>query len=185
MASKIDIASNALLLLGDSPITSFSEGGTGATVMANIYEPTYRAMLASHPWNFAQKQQQLSQLVGKPLFDRKYRYRYAMPPDYIRIIRLESQHEYQIVGEEIHTNDNQAKIQYVYEISEGDLPPYFVVLMEYQLAAKAAMAVTDRSTLADMMMAKAMNQFSQSTAIDSQNDTTVAIQDNPFISIRG
>jgi len=37
MASDIDIASNALVLIGDNPINSFTEPGAGATAAANLY----------------------------------------------------------------------------------------------------------------------------------------------------
>jgi len=48
MTTKIEIASNALILLGDKPISSFSEQGAGPQAAANLYEPIYLNMATSH-----------------------------------------------------------------------------------------------------------------------------------------
>ena len=64
MPSSIDIASNALLLIGDNPISSFDDPGAGAKVAANLYPETKKRMLSEHPWSFALKQQRLNTLFS-------------------------------------------------------------------------------------------------------------------------
>ena len=66
MASDIDMSSNALLLIGDNAISSFTEPGFGAKVASNLYPDTYAAILASHPWSFALKEQELNKLAQEP-----------------------------------------------------------------------------------------------------------------------
>ena len=60
MPSNIDIASNALILIGDNPINSFDEPGAGAQAAAALYPETKKRLLSEHPWGFALKQQRLN-----------------------------------------------------------------------------------------------------------------------------
>ena len=76
MASDIDIASNALILIGDNPISSFTEPGAGATAAANLYPVTYEQLLSEHPWTFALKEQKLNQLSQQPDALTNWRYAY-------------------------------------------------------------------------------------------------------------
>ena len=46
--SKVQLASNALILLGDEPISSFTEAGAGAQTASNLYETAYLSILSSH-----------------------------------------------------------------------------------------------------------------------------------------
>jgi len=185
MASKIDMASNALLLLGDRPISSFEGAGAGAQAMANLYEPTYLDMITSSNWGFAKKQQVLSQNATPPVFDN-YQYSYTIPNDAIRIHGLRSNMEYYTYeGDLIYTNDSGAELEFFIRPSEGDLPPYFVKLMELELAARSCMAVTDRVELYAQMRNEADNQWIRAVGVDAGNDTNEAIRSNPFIEVRG
>ena len=53
--TSVQIASQALKLLGDSAITSFTDPGNGAKVMNEIYEQTFQAVLTENYWRFAMK----------------------------------------------------------------------------------------------------------------------------------
>lgn len=183
MASKIGMASNALVLLGDSPISSFDDGGAGATALANLYESTYTDLLTSHHWRFARKMLDLSKKSSSPLFG--YDSAYALPSDCLRIIQLESGMNYEVVGDELHTDDASAQLKYIYRVDEGDIPPYFEQLVQFQLAAVASLAVTDRTNLYQTMAAEADRQFQKAAGVDSQESTTVAIQNNPLVDVRG
>ena len=62
--SKIQLISNALILLGDAPIASLSAAGAGAIAGANLYDASYDNMLSMHRWRFASKVATLSRLAG-------------------------------------------------------------------------------------------------------------------------
>lgn len=184
MATKIGMCSNALLLLGDRPISSFSDNTAGAQVMANLYENTYRDLCTAQPWSFARKQLQLSQNVTDPVFD-SYQYSYNLPNDYLAAIGLRDGGEYRIyAGGLLYTNVSPAEFEYIARPSEGTLPPYFEKLVTDTLAARAASAVTDRTSMIDMMAAQAQDQLLRAMAIDAQNDTNRAIYSSPFTECR-
>ena len=85
MSSDIEISSNALILIGDNPISSFTEPGFGATAAANLYAGTYEAILSEHPWTFALKEQYLSRLSQQPDQETNYTYAFQIPSDVVRI----------------------------------------------------------------------------------------------------
>lgn len=185
MTTKISMASNALILLGDNPISSFSETGAGARVMANLYESTYLDLVTANPWTFSRKQQLLSQNVTPPVFDN-FQYSYNVPSDALSVYGLRSNMEYHLYeGGLLYTNDSKAELDYFIRPSEANLPPYFVRLVEETLAARAAMGVTDRVTLAQQKDADARDQWFRAISVDSQNDTNPAIVSSPFTEVRG
>ena len=77
--SAIQISSNALILLGHPPISSFEEPGAGAQGASNLYEQSYLNMLTVHRWRFATKKAQLSRLTEAPM--NGYSYQFQLPSD--------------------------------------------------------------------------------------------------------
>ena len=65
MTTKIQIVSNALVLIGDSPISDFTENDAAAAGQ-QLYPFSYNNVLSRHPWGFAKKYQQLSKLSQTP-----------------------------------------------------------------------------------------------------------------------
>ena len=60
--TNIDICARALIMIGASPISSFSDDSTEGLVTNNIYEEIVEATLTRHKWRFATGQKQLSLL---------------------------------------------------------------------------------------------------------------------------
>ena len=56
----VDICARALIMVGASPISSFSDGSTEALVASNIYEDIVEASLCRSRWRFATTQKQIS-----------------------------------------------------------------------------------------------------------------------------
>ena len=184
MASDIDIASNALILIGDEPISSFGDPGAGATAAANLYPDTYRQFLATHPWSFALKEQTLNQLTAEPDDLTNFRFAYQIPTDLIRLWALFPHSDYTIVGDFIYSNQNELLARYVFQVEETALPPHFTKALEYRLAADFALLVTESESKAALFERKFLQAASQARSIDSQSKPPVAIQDSPFTAAR-
>ena len=178
------MSSNALVLLGDKPISSFAGAGAGAQAMSNLYESTYLDLVTSNPWTFARKQLLLSKNATDPTFDN-YSTSYNLPPDHVTIYGLRSGLDYTIYsGGLLYTNDTKAELDYFIRPDEGDIPAYFQVLVEKTLAARAAMAVTDRASLAAEMQDRAQEKWYKAISVDAQNDTNEAVRSSPFTEVR-
>jgi len=186
MATAIDMASNALLLLGDNPISTLdgSEPGTGALVAANLYEETYKAVLSSYPWSFALKELYLSRLSQTPDEKTYYQYAFQVPADNIRIWKVMSYNLYSVVGPYIYSNERSLLCRYIYKVDETYLPASIVKAIEYKLAAEFAVPVTEDQNKAQFYEQKYLLQVAQAQTIDSQSEPQKSIIDRPFIDVR-
>ena len=184
MPTDIDIASNALLLVGDNSISSFDDPGAGATVAKALYPETYRMVLSEHPWTFALKEQELNKLSQSPDAETGYKNAFQVPGELIRIWAVFPHSNYTVVGNLIYSNENSLWARYVYKVVETALPPHVVKALEYKLAADFAIPVTEDAKKAALYEEKYDKQVVRAKSIDSQNKPPVAIIDSPFTDSR-
>ena len=184
MASDIDIASNALILIGDNPISSFTEPGAGATAAANLYPDTYKQLLSEHPWTFALKEQKLNQLSQAPDALTNWKYAYQNPTDLIRYWSIMPHSNYAMVGSLTYSNQTELLARYVYKVAESQLPPHFQKALEYKLASDFALLVTEDTAKSQLFEQKYRTAISQARSIDSQSHPQQAIVDQPFTDVR-
>lgn len=184
MPSSIDIASNALLLVGDNPISSFDDPGAGAAAAANLYPETKKRLLSEHPWSFALKQQRLNRLSQTPDELTNFNNAFQLPTDLIRIWNMQPRGDYILIGDLLYSNQNEILATYVFNVDEVMLPPHFVKSLEYALASDFAISVTEDTKKAGLYEQKAINAISQAMAIDSQGRPGRGIIDSPLIDVR-
>lgn len=184
MPSSIDIASNALLLIGDNPISSFDDPGAGAQAAANLYPETKKRILSEHPWSFALKSQRLNRLSQTPDILTGYQYAFQLPTDLIRIWNVQGHSNYILEGNLLLSNQTQLLCTYIFNVDEVNLPPHVVKSLEYLLAADFAIAVTEDTGKAGLYEQKAINAINKAMAIDSQNRPQISIIDSPLIDAR-
>lgn len=111
-ASDVEVCSNALVLIGDDPISSFDPNqGKRASVASNLYANTRDATLRMHPWSRARKRVSLAPTVTAPPYG--WSAQFVVPPDCLRII---------LVGE-----DPEQNIPYELEVDDDGAP---VILMD-------------------------------------------------------
>lgn len=184
MPSSIDMVSNALLLIGDEPISSFTEPGAGAQAAANLYPDTYRAVLSEHPWGFALKEQKLNKLSQQPDELTNYQYAYQLPTDLIRLWAIFPHSNYAIVNGLLYSNQNELLARYVYEADETALPPHVSKAIEYKLAADFSISVTEDENKHQLFERKYRDMIAMARSIDSQQHPQVPIIDSPFVDVR-
>lgn len=180
MASKVEIASNAMVLIGANPISSFTEGTEG-TVADALYESTYTSVLASFRWRFASKQAVLSKLVAAPL--NTWQYQYQLPTDLLVVIKTEYLGNYEIFGDKLYSDSPSLSIDYIYRVPETLLPAYFVKALEFLLAAQFAVPITDNTQRATLYETLYEKQLARAKNTDSTQRPQVAIQDSPLTGI--
>lgn len=184
MATDIGMSSNALILIGDNPISSFTEPGFGATAAANLYQNTYESVIAEHPWTFALKEQKLSKLSQIPDPETNYSKAFQIPVDVVRIWAVFPHSNYTIVGSILYSNQNELLMRYNHKPAEAALPPHFVKALEYRLAADFSVSVTEDLAKHQLFEQKYLRAISMARSIDSQNKPPVAIIDSPFVAAR-
>lgn len=172
--SETEIANSALILVGADRINALSEDNQRARLCNEEYPKELRALLYSHPWNFAIKRVQLASVVAAPEFgyDRKFQ----IPSDCLRVLAIDSEGEkYEIENGYVHCNEATLKIKY---ISSSVTPIQFSMAFEdalaHRLAAKIAYALTQSSTLTDALYKKADEKESLARTYDAQEGQGLA-----------
>jgi hypothetical protein len=75
----VSICSDALILLGAKPISSFNDGTDESNTCDRLYPDVRDMTLSMYPWSFSYKKAALSQLITTPATE--WRYEYQLPGD--------------------------------------------------------------------------------------------------------
>lgn len=113
--SAVSICSNALLLLGDSPINSFDVDNNRTRLVANLYAQKRNKVLRLHPWNCATKRVVLSPDTEAPAFG--WAYQFTLPDDWIRTLSVgdeDDQDDYATEGRKILMDTNVCYLRYIW-----------------------------------------------------------------------
>jgi len=182
MSSKIDFISNALVRLGENPISSTSEGGAAGIVGGNLYEPTLQAALSANRWRFASKKRQLAQLVTPPL--NEYNHQYQLPADLLLLYRVIPQQNYERYEDKIYSDSHTVSIDYAFRPNESAFPAYFGLALEYALSAEFALAVTSNKGLHELFAVRAQRQMAAAMYADAQERPATPVQSFDYLDVR-
>lgn len=184
MASKIDLVSNALILIGDAPINSLTGNSRAQQVASNLYDNIVKNEISKHRWGFARKKAQLSLTTDTPA-DDEYRSIYQLPTDIITLIKINPMVNYQILGDKVYTNYSGALYcDYIYDVAESEWPHYFAKMVEYALAKDFATSIRDSTNSRVEMAAEYENASRMARFTDSQQHPQTPIRSNPFAAVR-
>ncbi len=157
--SNVELANQALDLLGKDRIASLSENSTAARKINEVFQRTMYSALARSEWTFSRKFQDLAALTND--WDQRWAFKYDLPNDCAKFIRLvprvdipntEPQAPHQLFGGAVYTDEADARAEYVYEQTDTlQMPSYFLDAVAFLLARNVAMPLTrKRSMWADM-----------------------------------
>jgi hypothetical protein len=196
----ITICSDALVLLGAAPISSFNDGTDEANTCDRLYPDVRDSTLQSHPWAFSFKKVQLAKTVDTPV--NEWKYEYQLPSDRIGPPRAAFNstevgarpfQKWEIYGDKLLTNEETIVIDYQYSVSESVMPIWFVQLLKYQMAWHLAEPITDQVSKTDYWKGVALGTPGENNrggymrtamSIDGQGNTPQAIEDYSLIAVR-
>lgn len=200
--TKLSICSDALIMLGASPLSSFSEGTDSAQITDRLYDDIRDSTLGMYPWSFSFKKVQLNRTNVTPV--NEFKYEYQLPGDRINNVRAvftsgtsgakPIQYGWEIMADKLLSSEESIYIDYQYPTPEGEMPTYFVQLLKYMVAWNIAETVTDQITKSDYFRGLAIGSpsenmrggfFRVAASIDGQNKQVEAIEDFSLISVRG
>lgn len=178
--SKIEICNNALSRIGSKRINSFEDTNESARQCSLIYEEKLSEMLSSHDWGFATKKVKLALLGSVEEQERisEYKFSYALPSDFLRIISMNPNGvyyyaprpiipSYSIVGRTIETDIKDPVLTYTRMIDNpADLPSYFVKAFIYVLAEALVVPLKDNTSMLPLLTQQAEFYSSQARVID-------------------
>ena len=186
--TNIDICARALVMIGASPISSFDDGTTEATVASNTYEDTVRADLSMMRWRFASGQSQLSRLTDTPAgrFDAAYQ----LPSDLLSLHTVtinDNILSYDRYEDMVYCKAASGDVliaDYTYRADESSWPPYFILLAQYHMAATFAASVARSGDMQNLFLQQYVSQMRLAKNLDSQEQTARKIPTNRFARFR-
>ena len=198
--TDIKICSDALLMLGANPISSFTEGTDESNIASRLYPDIKIRALTMYPWSFAFKKVQLGRLVTTPTTE--FKYEYQLPSDIIGTPRAvydsasvgaPTRNDYRLMGDKLLCDYEKVYVDYQYAVPEYALPHYFVQLLKYEMAWHLALPITDQADKAEYWRQIAEGTpgengrggyMRQAMTIDGQGNPVNVIQDYPLINVR-
>ena len=190
MSSQVDLANEALLLLGANTITSFTDNDSNA-VLVNRFFPSERdAVLRSHRWNCAITTKNLASLAETPLMD--WEYKFTLPPDPyclrildVRTVTGDIKLEHEVQGRQLLTEEAAVDITYVQrleDISQFDSLLYQALV--FRMAWKLAFPIMRSHTVMGQMGQMYEAVVREARTIDSQEGTPETIETHTITELR-
>jgi hypothetical protein len=172
MATEVSICSNALLMLGDNPISDFQEGTRAATVCANLYPDVRDDILRAKFWTCACKRDLLAPDPDPPAFG--YLFRFLKPADWLRTKQVgEDYHDERFSDEDgfILADVNPLPLRYAYRlINPSKYDSMLVRVLTLAMAAQLAYPITKSAAVEQNRFQLLSDQIKRSASIASQDD---------------
>jgi hypothetical protein len=211
MASKVSICNLALSRVGHGrSLSSFDELTAEGNYARQFYDVDRMELLRKHPWNFAVRVVALAASDDDPVYG--YLYRYQLPSDCIRPLELTNlanvttavtaitgagelyqistskadnpQVAYRIVGRELMTNMENAKLAYVSdEENPNNFSDSFIAALTYRLAADFAAVIVRNANMQQSMLKLYLSEMMDAKGIDASENK--AADEDTILSVRG
>lgn len=188
MTTAVSICSAALVMLGKSPIASFTEGSDRAAYCSNLYPLVRDHLLRKHFWNCAIKRALLSPLATPPAYG--YTHQFQLPADFLRVYEVGSASnfitDFQLENRMILANASALPLRYVWRNdNEDNWDSGLVYAATAMMAAVLAYPVVQSASLAEGMKKEAMTVLREAKAIDGQENPSETFGDEfPLITGR-
>lgn len=199
--TDLSICSDALILLGASPISSFTEGTDAAQACDRLYPDLRDTMLSTYVWSWTLKKSQIARLSTDPI--NEWEYAYQLPGDMLSgvlaVFESNSTSErsrrygWEVYGDQLYTNMETVYIDYQASVVETKMPNYFVRLLRTALAGELAIVVTDQAAKADYFKVQAFGSpvengrgglMREAMNIDARGQSTQIVEDYSLIEVR-
>ena len=198
--TKLSICSEALIMLGAAPLSSFATGTDEAQIADRLYDDVRDTLLMQYAYSWSVKKVRLAQLAGTPI--NEWKYTYALPGDILGnpkaifntgAIGALPVRDFEVYSLGLYTNYEDVWIDYQFRPEPAAFPPYFVRLLKMALAAEFAEPITDQITKADYYHAKAYGTPAENMRgglvrvainIDGADRPAQQIQEFPISDIR-
>jgi hypothetical protein len=198
--TAVSICSDALILLGAKPISSFNDGTDESNTCDRLYPDIRDMTLSMYRWSFAYKKAQLARLIDTPV--NEWRYEFQMPGDRLgnpraayatTAIGARPFKEWEMVGDRLYANEQTIVVDYPYQTPEFAMPQYFIQLLKYMMAWHLAMPITEQDSKSVYWQGVAVGgpgengrggYFRQAMNIDSQGTPPNVIEDYELIAVR-
>lgn len=185
-ATPVSICSNALLMLGDAPISSFEDDSDRARLAANIWPTARDYVLRRHPWNCAVKRVVLNPDMDAPAFD--YARQFSVPGDLLRVLSIGRDGEripYKVEGRKILSDASALQLRYIFRNEVTSTWDTLLVWgMTQVMRAVFSYGITQSTSLEQLVETVMRDVLRQARAVDGLEDEPDALDESPLMLAR-
>ena len=186
MASFVEISSNALRLLGDDPITSFSDDTERARLVNAVYEEMRDEVTRAAVWNCCKSRQVLASLSETPAFG--WAYYHQLPADCLRVVDVlsgDTRIDHTIEGRRLMTDVSSVNLIFLKRVTDpNELDVLFISAYTARIAAELALPISGSNTVATAMWAAYDKKETEARTIDSQEGTPANLDAQSIMDAR-
>lgn len=194
--SAVQLASNALRMIGADPITALSDDSDRARVMDALYLPTLDEKIQSHNWNFAQRRVALAALTDTPAWGYGHMFQLPQIPFCLQVLetnldegqawRIETYATASASYRVLLTDAGSVSILYLARITDPLFyPALFSRAFEYELAYLAAYPLTRNDTLRQSLFRDKELAWQKARSRDGQESRALKkLLSTAFTSVR-
>ena len=190
MASKVDLANEALLMLGANSITSFTDNDSNAVLVNRFYEGERDAVLRSHRWNCAITTGNLASLADTPIIDWEYKFTLPTDPYCLRVLDVRTvtgdiKLDHAVQGRELFTEESTVDITYIQRLEDTTLfDALLYQALVFRMAWKLAYPITRSHPVMSQMGSMFEAVVREARTIDSQEGTPETIETDALTDLR-
>lgn len=190
----------ALVLLGDAPVSSLTDGSAQAAIVSTFYDSAFEEFIGSTGWRWAMRTAVPARhsLGGNYVVpaDPQYLFQYTLPSDFLTLYRVEQTctHEIALVPGDLTANTTNLiraiwstvaldRIHYVAKVGEECLPPHAQEAFVYKLAHILAIPVQSNRARSEYFYGLYMKSLRRAQAIDARQRPTASIVENGRLAI--
>ena len=189
MASEVGICNSALIKLGAASIMSLGDGSRNAALCNEQYGKLRDELLRAHPWNFAVARQKLAKLADAPAYE--FAGAFQLPADWLRTVAVHDNDAgagwvpYRIEGRTLLSDADALWLRYVRRVTDpNDMTASFRESLAWRVAADLAQAITQSSTIQDLMSRGFERSVVAARSVDAIEDWPDAQPPSDWVTAR-
>lgn len=172
--SPVTISNRALFKIGEARITSLTDGSKAAKILNEIYAEIRDEVLEAHPWNFALKRLNLSEISTEPVW--KFTHAFEIPQEVLRVVETDIPHpcpwkvETNEAGSDILVcNESSVKVLAICRVEdESRFSKAFCEAFACRLAEELAFSMTGTAATAEKMNQLYKSRLDSARSSDAQ-----------------
>ena len=190
MGSKVDLANEALLLLGANTITSFTDNDSNAVLVNRFYDSERDALLRSHRWNCAVTTANLASLADTPIIDWEFKFTLPTDPYCLRVLDVRTvtgdiKLDFEVQGRELLTEETAVDITYIKRLDDAtQFDALLYQALVFRLAWKLSYPITRSNPVMQQMASMYDAVVRDARTIDSQEGTPEIIETDTLTDVR-
>ncbi len=188
-ASAVDICNDALIICGSERITSLSGSSKTARLCNEQYAKARDQLLVAHPWNFAMKRVELTELTDLPAGwenNEDWTYAFTLESDCLRVWKVNDNNtDWAVESSYLFTNTTPASVLYISQVTNTALfSKSFERVLAYDIALKIGYALTQSAAFITTLQTAREQAVREARSFDAQEMSSQMIDADDFLNSR-